>query len=261
MKQLLSAVFIVALVAGCGPTNPSTNMVQTAIAQTQASMPQATNTPIPPPTETPTPEPTPTVTPEPSPTPDTRVIITNPQKMLPTSKEMPKEGYYVLPNEGWMTVNTNEEVISTRGVEEGRSYVIETGRVTGWIVGFYRSVRGAQMPEEVWFGVYQFKSTEGANLAITKFGSHVLDPNNYDKIDTTCTFGPTCVDYYTLETQSNGTVIMNRDVMFTYHNLIVNVGLYGLDTDITDDFIASMVNLVMNKIDSIAEYGTADAFK
>lgn len=260
MNKLFALIVIATLLAGCNGQQPSTNAVQTAIAQTQAAVPQATPT-VALPTETPTPEPTPTFIPEPSPTPDLRVIITNPQKMLPASKEMPKEGYYILPNEGWMSINTNEEVISTRGIEEGKKYVIETGRVVGWFVYFYRTVRGVLMPEQVGFGVYQFKTADGAALAITKFGSHVMDPNDYDEISTSCTFGPVCADYYTKETQSNGSVIIDREIMFTYSNLMLTVNIYGVDTDITDEFINDMVVLLKNKVESNAVYGTAEDFK
>lgn len=82
---------------------------------------------------------------------------------------MPVEGKYYLPNEYWISIHTNEEVITTWGVEEGRDYVISTGREIGWYVYYARGTRTVAMPEQVFCNVVRYSTPEGAQLSVTDY--------------------------------------------------------------------------------------------
>src|SRR5262245_7678052 len=103
-------------IAACAPSH---EVMNTAIAQTQAAQPTATWTL----TYTASPAPTPSETPAPSPTPDTRVIDINPKELLLGKSNLPPEGEYFVPGPSWTSPATNSEIVSEWTVQEGQEYL------------------------------------------------------------------------------------------------------------------------------------------
>jgi len=257
MKKLcLLIVLISILLSGCS-AQPSENQIQTAIAQTQAANPTATVTAtnVPTltatPTETATPTLVPTDTPTPTATPDLRIITMDPQKFLLTKSDLPKEGLYFVPNERWMSISTNEEIISGWTVEEGRDYVITTGREIGWWVAFARGTRAVAMPEEIYCQVVRYKTKEGALLSLTKYGVENRDTSGLLKIvETEMDLGDFNVSYITKKITSGGDYQVAYDIYFSYHNFIVNVEGYGLEKDVSHEFIEDLARKVLAKLEA-----------
>lgn len=81
----------------------------------------STFTPIPPSN---TPEPTPSHTP----TPDVRIITGDPEDYILQKDDLPDK--YILP-QGWSSPHLNSEILSARGVEDGKAYLEATGRIGG----------------------------------------------------------------------------------------------------------------------------------
>lgn len=256
-------VFFV-LITAC---QPSPLQIQKAIEQTQAvgisltasAFPTATSTatltPTITPTETQTSTPTPTFTftPTITPTPDLRIIDIDPQKFLLKSSDLPEDGKYYIPASDWMDINTNEEVISTRGVEKGRDYVIRTGRVTGWWVEFLRDTRTVQMPEDVSVFVGQFKTASGAQLALSKYNSVETYPGKGYKYKTyPMGLGDQFNWLIQEKTTSGGDKKIYLELGFTYRNYMVIIGSYGFEKDVSYDFNILQGKKVLNKLQAAA---------
>lgn len=266
IRKWLALILIATLLPAC---SPSQSAVQTAIAQTQSALipPTAasTSTPIPTPTYTPAPTFTPTLTasPEPTitPTPDVQIIDTDPQKLLCTVQDLPEEGKYYIPNEYWMSINTNEEVISTRGVEKGRDYVISTGRVTGWWAARVRGTRAARMPEQLTCGVYLFKTAEGARLAMTKYNSVEAYPEDgWKYLVVPMDLGDTNIVYARYEIDSGGDKNTGYEIQFTYRNIMVSVFAYAKkEEDVPHAVLEAVARRILEKLVALPLVDPADA--
>lgn len=258
MKKIVWLIVLPLLFSACGP---SPEQVQIAIAETLTAQPTYTFTFLPSPTLTGTPTPTatitptlttvPTDTPTPTPTPDIRIIDVDPQKFLLKASELPEEGKYYLPGSDWMSINTNEEIISLRGVEEGRDYVIRTGRVTGWWVEYLRGTRAVEMPEDVYVFVAQYKTAEGAQLALLKYNNVETNTKyrwRYETVDRGLG------DKYIVTVYDKITSGGDKDVSylfeFTYRNYLVEIGLFDLEKYISHDFALLLGEKVLNKLEA-----------
>jgi|GEM_PF-1482654 len=263
---LLTVLFITILLTACSPADSA---VQTAIAATQRVMLSATvastSTPIPTSTFTPAPTSTPTDTPTPTatvtPTPDVRIIDTDPQKLLCTDQDLPEEGKYFIPNSDWMSINTNEEVISLRGVEKGRDYVISTGRVTGWWVARARGTRAARLPDELMCGVYLFKTAEGARLAMTKYNDVEVSPElNWKYLHVPMDLGDANLTYALYEIDSGGNKNTTYVIEFTYRNVMVTVEGYAQkEEDVPHAILEAVARRMFEKIQAVPLVDSADA--
>ncbi len=260
MRKLVSLLVAAILLSACGP---SPAQIEAAIAQTQTAAPTLTYTFIPSPTktETPTPSPTSTLTltptatstntPTPTPTTDVRVISNDPEKFLLNASEMPEDGKYYIPGSDWMSINTNEEVISGRGVEEGRDYVISTGRITGWWVEFLRGSRAVQMPKNVYILVAKYRTAQGAQLALTKFNDAETNTKNgfkYKTIDKG--LGDKYLATISEKITSGGDKQIYYMFEFTYRNYLVQIGLIDLEKYVSHDFALLIGKKVLNKLEA-----------
>jgi hypothetical protein len=235
-------VFLVA----CAPSQTfvQTAIVNTQIASTKTQAALATSTP----TLTPTMTPTATYTMTPTATPDIRIFDTNldPRDYLVNWNDLPPEGKYYFPNSEWMSINTNDEVIVGRGIEKGRQYVIETGRITGWWKAYARGTRAVQMPDEIQSGVYLFKTIEGAQLAVTKFNSMIAYPeDNYKKVEFTSTLGDVNFADAKIDNYSKETIM---EFEFSVRNIMVSIVGYGFGDDVKIEFLISVGQIVYDKL-------------
>ena len=268
---VLMIIFTTTLLSGC---SASEQAVKTSVASTLAAMatipaptatftpqPSLTSTPTLTPTSTSTPTQTPTSTPTMTATPDMRIIDVDPQKLLCTDKDLPIEGKYYIPNEGWMSINTNNEVISMWGVEKGREYVIQTGRVTGWWVARKRDYKGVRLPEEIDCGVYTFKTAQGAQLAMTEFNSVKTQKGTNGKyVDKIMLLGDKNLVTVFHNVDSGGNKNTEYEIYFTYRNLMISViGYSQREDDVSHDVIEAIARKMLDRIAALPVVSPEDA--
>lgn len=249
MKRQISILLLTTfLFTACAPSKA---VIQTAIAETNnaeiTKTPFLTNTPVNTLTPTLTVTPIPTLTP----TPDIRIINTDPRKLLLQVEDLPDEGKYYLPNSTWTSLETNEEIISNRGVEKGREYVIETKRVVGWFIVYKRGTRAVRMPDEVYCFVAQHENPEGAQLAVNKFNVSTdtfYKKDNFKKVDINLNLGDVNFVSKKIRINSGGENMINYEIDFSYRNYRVALEGYGTEKDVSHDFMVSMAKIVLKKL-------------
>jgi hypothetical protein len=255
------------LFSSCAPSIESLNQAVegtlTAIANINTETPiKPSVTPTELPTQTSTPEPTPTFTPKP--TPDLRVIDTDPATLLCVKADLPKEGYYKIPGQGWMSINTNDEVIQARGTTKGRDYIISTGRVTGWWVVFYRTTKSAQLPEQLSCGVYMFKTAEGAQLALEKYNSvesaELKSNEKYEYVDKNLDIGDKGISYVYYRLKKGGNREKVFSIEFTYKNLMIQVdGYSAVETDVKPEDLEKIALILLERVQGATLVNTESA--
>ena len=255
-------VILVLPMAGCGT---SEEQIQTAIAQTEAANPTATDLVIPTstltptptvtltPTDTTTPTLTPTDKPTPTATPDLRVIIIEPRHFQLEARDLPSEGRYYMPS-GGMSPHLNSEIISGWGVEEGKAYLAETGRVSGYWSEFYRGTSTVQMPAEASCNIVQYKNSEGAELLITKysrlFGGIREDGINWIKSNVDMDLGDINEAFYEKWTLSGGEVAVDYRINVVFRNYVFACYGIGYESDVAHEFVENQTRAVLEKLEA-----------
>jgi hypothetical protein len=242
MKGLAIIIFCGILLSACG-SSP-------ALIPTLTSKPTQT----PDPTPTSTPRPTPTFTPQPTPTVpvDTRIVDDEPKKFILTKLDLPKSADYIIPNSGWSSPYSNTEVSIELGGEEGKKFLSDSGRVTGWEEGFRRRSKsvGETYPYELELLTHQFKTVDGAKYlmdqVIAEQGYHEFDFPSGD---------PSLIDESTFEggkfTYFAGHTVDSLSLAVQHRNMVVILDLFGFEGtgEVTQEFAIEMMNKIISKID------------
>jgi hypothetical protein len=250
------ALFALAVILCSCTSKIPESVLQTAIEQTLAARitdtPQPTNTITPSSTPTITATPTQTATPTPTltPTPDIRILDISPDKYVLEEHELPVEAKYYIPNELWGSFNTNEETISNWGVEKGREYVLETGRIIGFEIDFARGARDVRAPEELYSIVIVFKSSQGANLAFTKYdrANRIKD---WTVEQENIGIGDNSKITKKVISGTGDSKIIAYILNFTYKNILVEIWGYGLEKDITLEFMKPLAEIELRKLQAV----------
>jgi hypothetical protein len=261
MKKLALLLVLSWLLSACLSSKATLdpNAVQTAIAQTAAANPTETS---PPPTETPEPTKTPTLTETatsiptstatetPSPTPDLRVIDADPYTFLLTKEDLPEDANYYLPNSSWISPHRNSEVVGGWGVEEGRLYLEETGRVDGWWVSYNRGSNTVIAPQEIYDNVVMYRTADGAQLTINEHSSCDDPDTSYLELETDLVIGDitrVCIDR---KMQSSGE---NREwyrIEFVYRNYFHGIEAWGWEKDIRPEYVEAVARTLLAKLEA-----------
>ena len=241
--QSLLIEFCLVILAACASSAPSTEAINTAIAQTEAAKP--TSTKLPTDTPAPTATATATITASPSPTPDIRVIDIDPRKLLLEKSDLPAAGKYYLPS-GWMSPLTNAEIVAEWTVEEGKAYLAETGRIHGWKASYQRGTNGAALPDEYYDNVVIYSTSEGAQLIITKYGISEGE-SAYKQIDAPQVGDLSIVHQKTETDASGGTRVWFR-IAFSYRNVYHTLILYGWETEVSLDLGLELANKLVDDL-------------
>lgn len=251
---LILALFLVFSLASCSAA-PSESSIQTAIAQTKVVestvAPSQTPTPLPTVTHTPTiaPSETPTLTYTASPTPDIRIIDTDPVEFQLEKNDLPREGQYYLPNYTWAGPYTNEEVMSSWTVEEGKAYLADTGRISGYKTAYKRGNDTVNMPKEVECNVVKYQTPDGAQKSVILYKWSVRDPDtDWKSSDKKIDFGDTSSIEYEEKTTSSGGKTLYYEISFSYRNYLVACWGWGNKTDVTHQFVEDMSKKMLNKL-------------
>lgn len=253
-RTWISLFLVVVFLAGCTAA-PSEGAVQTAIAQTQLADPSATPLPSPTatlePTSTHTPTPLLTETPTPTPTPDLRIIDVDPKSILLTKAEMPADGRYYIPNETWMSIHLNSEVVSGWTVEVGRNYLEKSGRILGWWVDYLRGSTTVRMPEVVMINVVKYRTAEGAHWTATNFSRDITQPEDgWKKIENPIDFGDLNNTVTKSKITSGGDKIIQYELSYTYRNFGVFIIGYGLEKDVSIEFVNNIGRAILKKLEA-----------
>jgi hypothetical protein len=238
-------LFSIVFIFGC---QPSEQAIQTAMAQTQAAMPTATQTKILPtvtPLPTNTPIPTATATIVPTPTPDLRVIDIDPRKLVLQKNDLPPSGKYILPDSTWTSPQTNAEITSEWTVEQGKAYIAETGRIHGWWVDYLRNAGEATTPEEIYSQVVLYSKSDGAQLVVTKYDDDYFE-NGFIEIDAPQVGDVTRAFKKTVN--EGGPTVVWLDLDFTYRNVYYNVELYGFENEVSMDLAVDIANKLLSNL-------------
>ena len=247
-RLLLVSSAVAFLLSACSP-KLSESVVQTAIAETSFANPPATIQPTGTYTFTPLPTTTSTQTLTPSPTPDIRIINGEPKDFQLSLDDLPREGKYYLPNSNWTSPHTNAEVTAGWTVEKGKEYLKDTGRITGWWIAFARGTSQVSMPEEVSCSVIQYQTAEGAQKAMLKYtrGSRIpgLEFRNVDiKLD----LGDANLVEYFYKNPEADVKVIDYFIDFTYKKFLVSCDGYGLEADVSHEFVEDISRRMLNKL-------------
>jgi hypothetical protein len=219
MKKIIVLLFVLVLIAGCAPVAEA---IQAAAVQTKTAEPTIT------------------------PTPDVRVIKGDPFDYLLKREDLPKEGKYYVPD-GGMAGRTNEEMIADMTVEVGRKYVLDTGRIMGWFVYFYRGSQASQSPQEVYCSVEFYKTSSGALYAGKNYIPDI-DKNRFELkiVNESASFGDSSYSYEIFDTETQR--VSTRGILFVYKNVWIWVYGRGTDSDSSWEFIESLANIELAKL-------------
>jgi hypothetical protein len=240
MKGLSIIIFCSILLSACGSL--------------PALLPTPTSTPTQTPNPTSTPRPTPTFTPQPTPTVpvDTRIVDDKPRNFILTKYDLPKSADYIIPNSSWSSPLSNIEVSIHLGAGEGKKFLSDSGRVTGWESGFRRRSKdvGAKYPYELDYQIHQFKTVDGAKYLMDQ----VLSEQDYLEFDFPSE-DPALIYESTFEggkfSYFAGHTVDNISLAVQHRNMVVIISLFGFEGtgEVSQEFAIEMANIIISKID------------
>jgi hypothetical protein len=214
-----------------------------------------TNAPIPtirpPNTQIPTQVPTKTPNPTPTPTPDIRVVSVDPQTLLLTKADLPKDAGYYIPGPDWMSPHYNFEVIAQFGVDRGQKYVDRTGRIMGWWVNFNRGSTKIITPQEIYDNVILFKTHEGAIIYLKEYTTCDDPTYKYTVVETTLLLGDASQVCILNELQPSGDNRTTFEIAFVYRNIAHQVAGWGWEREVGHDYVYSVAETLLSRLKTI----------
>ena len=251
---LLMLIGFLSLNACMAPT-PSPGDIQTAIEKTESSRPTSTNTPgsintsTTEPTRTLEPaftaSPSPTFQPTFTPTHDLRVIIGKPEDYILEKDDLPDD--FIL-SHGWSTPHNNSEILSARGVEEGKAYLEATGRIGGWII-YYDLVDSRAIAQE-WIESYivMYDSVDGPKIAKSPEWDWLEEDQEIVDID--LDLGDWNRVTIIRERQPNGKYYVWYTIEFNYRNIWTEVMAGGMESHVRHDYVEDAATVVLAKLEA-----------
>lgn len=238
-------------------SQPSDNAIQTAIHETQSSdadqisiptttytqEPTATPSPIPTDTLTPVPTSSPTPIPTQSPTPDIRIIGGDPEDYILVPEDLPDK--FIL-SRGNSTPHLNSEILSARGVEDGKKYLDATGRIGGWIIWYYRASEIPIAPDWIQSYIVMYDSVEGPVVA--KSDEYDWVDEDWEILDMDLDLGDWNRVSIFRERQSSGKYYVWYAIEFHYKNVWSEVLGQGLESDVQHEYIEDAALAVLEKL-------------
>jgi hypothetical protein len=230
LKKVFTLIFIFGLITACAP---SPQLIQTAIAQTQAANPTSTFTPLPPTetsTLTPSETPTKTQTIIPSPTPDLLLLQLNLKDFLLQLSDIPQDAHYISIYNS-LSRTPNEKVDS--------SLVIDTGRLDGWNIWYSKDYSNGGWYVVLSDGLSLYQTSVGAQLAVTKYSQNTLTEEiNPPKI------GDLTRAFYSIG--DTGTQA-SYEIIFAYRNCVHIVGDFGWENEVVG-FTRNIARILLAKL-------------
>jgi len=239
----------------CSAPTPSPGDIQTAIVKTESSKPTSAITPEPNITPTIMPtrtlEPTSTASPSPttqptfSPTPDLRVIIGKPEDYILEKDDLPDK--FIL-SPGWSTPHINSEILSVRGVEEGKAYIEATGRIGGWIIYYDLVDSTAIAPEWIESYIVMYDSVDGPKIAKSPEWDWLEEDQEVIEIE--MDLGDWNRVTIIRERQPNGKFYVWYTIEFIYRNIWTEVMAGGMESDVRHEYVEDAARIVLAKLEA-----------
>jgi hypothetical protein len=162
-------------------------------------------------------------------------------------EDLPPEAKYFLPNSDWISPHRNSEVVSGWGVEEGRRYLEQTGRIDGWWVSFVRGTSTVNAPEEIYNNVVLYKTADGAKLVLEEFSSCEDPDNEYTLVDPAPLIGDATKACIHKEMQSSGENRVTYRIEFLTRNVFHAVVGWGWEREVDGDYVADVARVLLAK--------------
>jgi hypothetical protein len=146
----------------------------------------------------------------------------------------------------------NEYYIGEFGQLEGKTFIVETGRVDGWKMRIKRNSNKDIAPAVYESYVEVYETSAGASLALSPewfwaYNDEARKPDAF--VNNGCNIGQECL-LFTYEDfdPATGLVTERYDVAFRYHNVITWVSGRGLDVEINE---ADVINAAQTLYDRL----------
>lgn len=169
--------------------------------------------------------------------------------------DLPHE-YKILP--GGEKPYGNSVLLYDMGEVQAKRYIVETGRVAGWVLELERVHKADIIPYTLFSQVELFENVEGAETAFSEAWLPVYqedeeNPRVVHWVEDGCDFGDECLMYYyeTLEAATELTRIQ-YEIAFRYENMTAWIMGRGLDIDMNPEYMLDAAEIVYQKIDSAA---------
>lgn len=150
----------------------------------------------------------------------------------------------------------NRAVILEMGELDGKSYIVETGRLDGWYINLRRSDSTDIGPATYTNTVEIFETSDGARLALSPeyFKAYTDDTYDFEILDKNCNVGDRCV-LYTAEKFDPVTRLttVRYDIGFVYRNVLVWISVTGLDVEIREADVLEAAQIILDKLEGFAE--------
>jgi hypothetical protein len=165
-----------------------------------------------------------------------------PGKYLPTVIDCrPEDGYYIEEN-GYSPV-PNQEVMNDMGMDLGRKYIVETGRVTGWKVEYINLINKLK-PRRVVAEAVMHERPEGAQKALLHYNPISLYPESGWQ-DMASEFQGYEKQKAYIRKDHTGTAseFWQVQIEFTYYNYFMKILAEGTPTQMDMSFLQYLVKV------------------
>jgi hypothetical protein len=183
----------------------------------------------------------------PDPATDTRVITGHPKDYQLEVGDL--DGLYYTDPE-WDFSRTNAEIVEDQGQDVGNRYLLDTGRIDGYVRCFHRVNDTITAPLELCAYITFFQTAEGASFA---FSSEVENESlNNPQASTVSlpTIGDESIILLFEQRSSTGEMEAEYYVNFRVRNVVVYVFGFGLIEDVDVDYLVDIAGKVLDKLNS-----------
>lgn len=153
---------------------------------------------------------------------------------------------------GNSTPHLNSEILSARGVTDGKAYLEATGRIKGWIIWYHRAADTVIAPEWIESYVVMYKTAHGAALAMgPDWNNDFYDDVKSGKIEqfsSLADLGDANLVYRTRTRQSSGAYLVGYTIEFRYRNVWTEVYGEGGDSDIRPEALEQLARTVLERL-------------
>jgi hypothetical protein len=165
---------------------------------------------------------------------------------LPDNYRLPPEGEFII---------TTQTLMSEMGELQGKQYVSDTGRVSGWGIELEREYKEDFAPYAFESRVELFETSQGAELALSsEWFPAYQGESDIEWVEEGCDLGDECLFYY-IETYDAASQITKEryEVAFRYSNVLIWIMGRGLDIDVSPEYVLDAAQTLYDKLDAYAQ--------
>ena len=167
-------------------------------------------------------------------------------------QDLPAESAYYLPDISWVRRQPNSEVLREWGEAEGEAYLERTKRLDGAWISYKRGSTLAHTPDQVFCSVTMFETPEGPRLTLMEFNPLVspgaAEVTYLKGSESFPDLGDLSLTYYYLWEDEEGEESLIYYIDAAYSNYLVSCAGFGAREDVSAQFIAHLVEILLQKI-------------